>query len=39
MKCNKCGADLPSPRFPEFKNWIQFMNKKLKKIIKEKQYG
>ena len=33
MKCTKCGQSIPSPEFPEFKNWKEFMNKKLKQIL------
>ena len=33
MKCIKCGQSIPEPEFPEFKNWKEFMNKKLKQIL------
>ena len=33
MKCTKCRQSIPEPEFPEFKNWKEFMNKKLKQIL------
>ena len=43
MKCTKCGQSIPSPKpnkspkFPELKNWKEFMNEQLiKNLNKEK---
>ena len=34
-----CGGKIKEKIVPEFENWREFMDKKLKNIIKERRYG